>query len=317
MKIFKGLINYYGQKKEVFPDDEKFMQRIWKYLNLEDRLNCRLVCKRFNEIISGPKFLGQNVYFPSTVEKIPKLTTNHETVIIEGLNCNLLDVEVRQKLKQFNNSLIHLELLHCTFYLTTLYQILSELPLLESLKFHHRVTMNTSIELTNYDLKNLLNFEEIKMEIVDDLNNDILDNTKNALNIKIVLFFDYTTVNMNDFNDSMDYKSRKDLNFMNCLINKESETFFYLRLHLNSNTHIFPIDSKSFDCLKELNNLKNNLKLNVTNDEIEKILKFKCIDGLSGLTVDYTVGQKTMLFEKIQYQIKLDRMISEHKLAFT
>ena len=124
-------------QKKVFPNDEKLIKTIWKFLELEDKLNCRLVCKRFNEIITGKNFLGTNVYFPSKVEFIPKLTSNHERVIIQNLQCYSLGPEICQIFEQFKDSLIYLKLVFCTFDLMTFYELLRKLSVIESMELRN------------------------------------------------------------------------------------------------------------------------------------------------------------------------------------
>ena len=74
-----------------------------------------------------------------------------------------------------------------------LYELLNELPLLESLFLDGLLSMNISIDLTNNDLTQLLNFKDFKMILkVDNLNT-----TSNVLNVEASLSVH------NKFNDSM------------------------------------------------------------------------------------------------------------------
>ena len=280
------------------------MTLIWKYLTLDAKLNCRLVCKRFNEIISGKHFLGQNVFFPSKVEEIPKLRSNHERVMIQGLNCFSLTSEEHQMLEQFRHSLIHLKLFGCSFDLMTLYQFLSELPLLETIEFvTNFLTMKTSIELTNEDLFKLLSFKDFKMEINFDLEIDILDNKRNVLNIEITSSVN-KTLSINEINDSMrNHESKKSLNFIKCIANKAEGMYGKLTLHLNTNTHLSPMDITSIDYLEEL----DDFELYDVNNGLKNFFKTKCIDGLAGLAVNYTAEEKNMLFEEIHRQFEEKR----------
>lgn len=65
---------------EAFPNDHKIMKFIWKYLPTEEKLNCTVVCKRFNQIISEMDCFRLVVYSPYI---IPKLSRQYKTVIFQ------------------------------------------------------------------------------------------------------------------------------------------------------------------------------------------------------------------------------------------
>lgn len=130
------------------------------------------------------------------------------------------------------------------------------------------------------------------MEINDDEFNDIVDNTRNTLNLKIHSII-RATLTINEFNDFQKYISTKSLSFMKCIVNNADIQYSIIILHLNSNTHLLPMDYKS---IKELNYL-------YFNDEMKKILKSKCLEELSGLPVNYTAEEKNVFFEEIHRQL--------------
>ena len=80
------------------------------------------------------------------------------------------------------------------------------------------------------------------------------------------------------------YNSTKSLNFMKCIVNN-NDINNEITLHLNSNAHISTTDDTTFRCL---------------NDEINKLLKAKIIDQLTGLRINYTTEEKNMFFKEIQ-----------------
>lgn len=118
--------------------------------------------------------------FLSRVQIIPTLTSSYQTMIIKGLKCKSLGSPMRQMLQHLSSTLIDLKLFDCEFNMMALYAMLSVLPILESIELNIKLTMKTSIELTKKDLTNLLNFNEIEMEIIDDMANDILDTKSNG-----------------------------------------------------------------------------------------------------------------------------------------
>lgn len=141
--------------------------------------------ERFHEIITGTKFIGQDVYSPSNVENIPKLRSNHKRGIIDGLICHSFDPEMRRMLEQFRHSLIHLKLWNCEFDPMTLYEFLSEFPLLETIELNIKVTMKTSMNLTHEELFKLWNFKNFKLEINFDKRNGILTSMNSIIQWKI------------------------------------------------------------------------------------------------------------------------------------
>ena len=201
----------------------------------------------------------------------------------------LLLPEIREKLKQFNHSLIHLKLLNCNFDLMTWYELLSELPLLETLELITiRLAMNTTIVLTNEDLVKFLNFKDCKMKINFDTGSDSLDSRNNKLNIVIESRVK-GTFNINDFIDSMEKnKSTKSLNFIKCIINKAKMWDIEIFLNFNSNTHILPMDDKSLDYLEKLKD--SSLYLLTVNNEMLKFPFIAFFDGL--IYKNHTTKQK-------------------------
>ena len=264
------------------------MRLIWKYLSLEDKLNSRLVCKRFKQIIDGNDDFTTNLYFPSKVLNIPKLTTNHERATIEDfLYFSYLNTEDFQYLEQSSQSLIYLKLKHNQFYLRELYELLKKFPLLETLEIEWiDLITKTSIILTNEDLTKLLSFKNPAIKF--HFQNDFVDKTRNILKIEM-----RSRIKGKKFNVSK-YKATNSINLMKCIINEMDVD--YIVISLKSNTGITPINDNIIFYLKHL----DRVKLHNANHEMKNILKSKFIDELQGLAVNYTTEEKNIVFEEIQ-----------------
>ena len=272
------------------------MQLIWKYLSFEDKLNSRLVCKRFKQIIGGNEDLfTPNLYFPSKVLKIPKLTTNHERMTIEDFfHRGSLNSEVCQYLEHGIQSLIHLKLDNNKFYLRELYEFLMKFPLLETLEIDRiDLFMETSIILTNEDLTKLLSFKNPTIKF--HFQNDFVDKTTNILKIEMRSRIFRKKLNVSK------YKATNSINLMKCMINEmDVDYIIKISLNLKSNTGITPINDNSIFYLKEL----NPLLLHGANQKMKNILKSKFIDELQGLAVNYTTEEKNIVFEEIQRKLE-------------
>lgn len=258
-------------------------------MSRDDKLNCRLICKRINEIISGTSCHGLNVFFPSQVEQIPKLRSNHEKVLIQNLICKSLKHEIRQILEHLSHNLIHLKLSSCVFDSMTLYKFLSVLPLLELVELDIRLIMKTSIELTNDDLTKLLNCQELKMKL--------------NYNMGIVLHLEIDSHAFGAFN----IKKTKHLNLMQYIVKETYMFHHHITFDLNSNGNTTPIDDTTADYLNEL----NGLHLFYVDNEMNKVFQTKIIDGLTGLVVNYTAEEKNMFFQEIHRQLEMERRESE------
>ena len=164
---------------EVNSLEKKIMKLIWKYLSFEDKLNCKLVCKISNNIISGTDFLDLNLYFPSKIRKIPKITTNHETLIIKSEIWGSFWLGDCKTFEQHSHSMIHLKIVDYVFYPMELNEFLNEFTLLETLKLEIDLSIKSSIDLTKEELTKLLAFKDSKTVIIDD--------NENALHFEIVI----------------------------------------------------------------------------------------------------------------------------------
>ena len=225
--------------------------------------------------------------FSSSVLIIPTLTHKYQTVIIDGYKTESLDLEVRQMLRQLGLNLIDLKFFDCEFDLITLCDILRELPLLQSLELNLKLIKRTNIILNADKLPKLVDLKDIKLEINDEMVKNILNITKNT-NIEFLTLFD-ATFNINEFIYYLkQYKKLTSLSLTNCIVNNASQVMSRLKtLHLNNKGKLPTIDYTNFDCLKQL----HTLQLNEVNDELLKVLKSKCIDGLQELTINYTTEQ--------------------------
>ena len=233
---------------------------------------------------SDPLFLE----FKRKLQIVPKLKRNYQTVIIKGYKTESLGPLIHKMFKQLSLKLIHLKFFDCEFDVVTLNNILSELPLLESLELNLKLSLNTSTELDEERLPQLLRLKDFKIETNADMLEYILEITKNASNVELLTFFK-ANFNMNEFNELLKkHKSLKSLRLTKCIVENTANFLSHIEsLHLNSISNVPSIDYIHFDWLKQL----ETLHLIDVNDELLKVLKSKCINGLKELTVNYTDEQ--------------------------
>ncbi|CAO1397458.1 unnamed protein product [Diamesa hyperborea] len=169
---------------EVIPNDQKIMELIWSYLTIDDKFNCTLVCKRFNNIISEMECFRLIVNLPSMVRVIPRLSRSYKTVIFQRYQCTDLKPLMRQMLEHLSHSVIDVRFYGCKFNLMTLCDFLRELPLLESLVIDMTLTMNKDVELSVEDIPKLLKLKDFKIKVNADKLDEALVITSSALNIE-------------------------------------------------------------------------------------------------------------------------------------
>lgn len=106
------------------------------------------------------------------------------------------------------------------------------------------------------------------------------------MNLQVVGTFNFN--DFNDFKNAMNYKSKKSLNFMKCIVNEAKLQSIRITLHLNSNTNYSTMDNKTCTYLQKF----QSLSLTEVNDEMKNILKSKLIDEPEELEVNYMAEQK-------------------------
>lgn len=108
----------------VIANDQKIIENIWKYLNREDKINCTMVCKRFNKIVSDMNCFHLVVRLPTRFRIIPRLSRQYETVTFQRYKCNKLQPLMHQMLKHLGQTVTELSFYDCVFNLTTFYEFL-------------------------------------------------------------------------------------------------------------------------------------------------------------------------------------------------
>ena len=244
---------------KVIPFEIKIKQLIWNHLSFQDNINCTMASREFNEIVNEMDCFRLNLDLTSS---IPKLTRSYKTMIIEGYKCVKLKTRLRRILQHLSTSLIELKLLNCEFVVMTLYDFLSELPLLESLELNISLIMNWNLSYSEEDLPQLLYLKDFKLNIKEDVWNETLAITRASLNIKSLSFIN-TNFKKTEFNKYI--KSFKNLNSLSLSKCNFIQTYKMYGLNI------------SFDCLKEL----RFLHLDEVNTEMLNIIRTKWIRKLT------------------------------------
>lgn len=118
---------------------EETLEFVWKYLSINDKFNCTLICKRFNSFISKMDYFSLRLSLKtrSIDEKhIPTLSRNYKTVFIENYEFYSLKPRMINMLKFLSGSLTSLTVHRSNTNPMILCSMLNELPLLESLTLH-------------------------------------------------------------------------------------------------------------------------------------------------------------------------------------
>lgn len=171
------IIENQEHEKEVFLNDKRIFKIIWKYLDITDKFNCTMVCKRFNSIISGLDFFRLIVTSPSMTQVVPSLSRyiNYKTVIFRRYQCKSLKPPIRRMLKHLSRTVIDLTLHHCQLDLMTLCDLLIELPLLESIVLQVVQEMENNVELSLEDLPKLMHIKSLTIDLLRNKMNGALD----------------------------------------------------------------------------------------------------------------------------------------------
>lgn len=135
-------------QEDVIRIDHTIMTLIWKYLNLEDKFNCTLVCKKFNKMITEMDCFRLNLYYPSDVQIIPVIKRNYKTVTFHGYKCKSLESQIRELLQHLKPTLVDLKFINCEFNMMAFSEFLRQLPLLQSLDLKMNLTMDLTINIT-------------------------------------------------------------------------------------------------------------------------------------------------------------------------
>lgn len=268
---------------EVFPNDQLIIKLIWKYLKTVDKFNCTLVCKRFNNIISGIHSFRLIVDLPpsSMVKVIPIISRNYKKVLVKNYQSNKMKAPMYKMLEHLGSSLVDLCFQKCQFDLLTVCKLLGELPLLKYLELRFSCKMENNVELSIEDLPKLLKLQTLKLSMNYENMNDTLAifGCSKIQSLTIL----HANINMKELKDV--FKQHKDsLKYL--AINYC--TFFIDPMY--SQFKFGPTDFSCFDCLHKLSQLTL-----LNNSSTLNILKTKCINWLQDLEIFYDYYQEPQI----------------------
>ena len=281
--ILNGIIE---NKEDVMK--EETLEFIWKYLSCDDKFNCTLVCKRFNNFICTMNCYWLNNFWTS--KPIPILSRDYQKVYIYDYDFNYLDQKMVKFLKHLGRSVTNLKLSHIKVDLMTFIEIFHEFPLLESLELNEIHIEDDELYLD--DLPAFLHLRSLKMDRDQDRKmKRVLPIFGSALKIKTLsLAFG---MKLSELNDVL-YQHRNSLEF--------------LRLRcVNTSTEL---DFSSFDHLHQL----RKLRLSYGSHLIQNASTFKCIHWITDLVVKYEARDKDKVHFFLQNYFKL-KEINEDQLS--
>lgn len=283
--LWKELRGLNGQK-EVFPNDKKVMELIWKHLNLQDKKNCSLVCRRFNTIISENNYFKITKKLTSKYQIIPKLSRKYSTAHFEDYHCNKLKPLMNQMIDHFEHSLKNFTLNNCQFEMMTLNKILHKLPLLESLQLNLTLKTNKEVELPVGGEPKLVHLEKLIIKVNNEMLEEMLVMLSSALNIKSISLFDAKFgIDMIDY--LAQYRKLTSLSLTKCIMEKPSFRYNLSDLDFDSSVKLPSVNYHSFDCLENL----CKLKLINVNNELLRILKSNCVQKITDCKIVYSYEQ--------------------------
>lgn len=265
--------------KEVFPNDNKVLELIWKYLSIVDKFNCTLVCKRFNYLVSEMNCFHLVPNLSSKFRVFPRLSRKYKKVTIYGYQCNRLQEPMHRMLEHLSHSVINLKLEFCIFNLITLSEIVGKLPLLESLEMKIILTLKEDIELFWEDIPKPLHLQFLKIYVNGDLLEELLNMLGAASNVQTLSLSD-ATIETKVFRRVKQFqRSLRSLSFTRCIIDETGLLSSLNTLHFNS---IQNIQLNDYSCLQNLR------VLHLIDCEVSNILDFNEFLRLSEFKVGFT-----------------------------
>ncbi|CAO1308555.1 unnamed protein product [Diamesa hyperborea] len=278
--IFNGI-----NKEDVMK--EETLEFIWKYLSCQDKFNCTLVCKRFNNFISSMNCYWLNNFW--TKKDIPILSRDYQKVYIYNYDFNYLDQRMVQFLKHLGRNVTNLKISNIKVDLMTFSEILHEFPLLESLELDG-IELEDE-ELCLEDLPNLLHLDNLTINMSHGELKRVLSIFGCALKIR-TLSLSFSKMNLSE---------------LNLFLNQHRNSLESLRLRcVNTSSEL---DFNSFNHLHQL----RKLRLSYSHHLIENISSFKCIHWLKDLVVKYHSSDKEKVNLFLQNYFKL-KEINEDQL---
>lgn len=148
-------------------ENQLILKLIWKHLRGKDKLNCTLVSKNFNNLISKMDCFRLNINLRNNpIDSISKLERNYTVVFFRGSDVYYWDSCMIQMLKHLSRSLVELQLFNVITNLMTLRDLLYALPMLEILSMVEIKFKGTELNLK--DLPKFLHLRQLEIIRVND-----------------------------------------------------------------------------------------------------------------------------------------------------
>lgn len=271
---------------------EETLQFIWEYLSRKDKLNCTLVCKRFNNFISTMNCFCLNNCW--TKKAIPILSRDYQRVTIYNYDFNYMDLRMVKFLKHLGRCVNNLKLSYIKVDVMTLIDILDEFPLLKSLELNQLEFEDEKLFLDN--LPKFLYLRNLKICNANNLRG-VLAIFGSALNIK-TLSLRFSCMESNELNKFLN-EHRNSL-----------ESLRFRCLNISKYIKDSKLDFSSFDHLHQLRKLRLSYCCQLT----QNIPTFKCIHWLTDFDVKYYARDK----EKVNcflHNYFVEKEINENQLS--
>ena len=295
-------LNQMDLKMKV-PFDQKIMEPVWEYLSAEDKFNCTLVCKSFNNIISGMNCFRlivddleeQFIYGiarDNIFSRFYKKVTFKNFNFIESYYSNSYYMVI-----DFRHVVTELKFINCRFTLKTFCNILEKFSLVESLELRISIIGDLKFNISNIKHSDLSQLTDLKIELFGDYENIffMFFNSSNIQSLsinRVCLSSEDLDIFLNHHKSSLRSLTLKNCTF--CFNNKSDGSSSFDSLH----------------ALKELHLIDNN-------SDALRILETKCIDWLSDLEVFYNFWHyekeivdeffKNYLWKKEIYDVQLSK----------
>lgn len=272
----------------ILTNEEIILKCIWKYLDKEDKFNCTLVCKKFNNFISRMDYLHLNIY-PFNPDEKPLLTRNYKLVYMIHYHFHYLDTRMLNILKHLRHHLNELNLFSVTTNVIALYELLRELPMLKLLRLQ-----NLFLKYVEFSLEEAPQLLHLKNVVIYEM----------PFKRRVLLIFDSApniqSLSLED--------SEVELNEFKYFLNKHKNSL--TSLSIKNCSMESECDSNDFDCLDQLR--KVNL---IKCDEITlQLLSSKCMDWLTDLEVNYISTHKQKVNSSLRKYFERKR-INKHQLS--
>ncbi|CAO1309734.1 unnamed protein product [Diamesa tonsa] len=295
---FTNIIN--GQKKEIgndstlvkYPEDvmkEEILEFVWKYLSLEDKFNCTLVCKRLNNFVSSMNFFRPNIrtFWKSNCKKpkpLQTFTRNYKTLDFKSFDLCFLSPRYLKMLKYFSCSVIELKFNHSK--VKKFCKVLAEFPLVESLELKDVTIISSKLALEK--LPKFLHLRNLK-----------IDGYSNHKMYGVFILFGCAEKIQSL---SLKYANEMGVNELNHFLNQLNNSLEFLSFK-SCKLIPDPLDS-IFDCFDSLHQLRK-LRLLHSDEVTKRVLTSKSIYELTDFEVKYNVRHKDQVTSFLRNYFKL------------